>query len=777
MKAKRLLGILLTVVLVLGLMPWMGLTSHAATLKPTVEPANAGLVDFEDDTSSENPAWKYTATATAESGYVFDHWEWIYNGNTNTDSENPISLGKDISIEDVKAVFRIDYPLWVAGTQVTSLNASNVLNDEKSSVSYNASSNALMLNGFTYAACGVAIEYKGTDELKIFMNGSNIIVTTGDYGIKANNAGLDFLGKGSLSVSCSKENSKAIYSANDIFISSGNLDVEAKKNGIYTNGGIFVKGGNVKAKGEVGIYSYGINKVKISGGTVTAEGKGDNGVGVSLSGGELTIMGTGKLQAQGDKVGILCEGGKIFINEGEVSAIGKVQAIDGAVINKILGAGWTDTEGNRAKNFIPISEEIKNLKYKKVQFPVEKDPVTLSNYPEAKTLNYTGSAQELVTAGTAYGGTIQYALGTATEATEPYNEAIPTATDAGTYYIWYKAIADENHIDGDSYCVTSKIRADISKTVTFKVVNGSWDDGENKDKVVKIEGFEGDMIKLSADKIPAVGTKPSDGYKEGAWDIIPDTNTEITKDITYTYTYEKLETHTDEKQENPKPASQETHTDEKQENPKPASQETHTDEKQETTKPTTQDTYTNAGSGVGKVTSDGKKLVDTDNKTWYMSDKINNKDLKKNLKVAVKNGGKYKITKVTKKGGKVTGGTVTYMAPYDKNCKLISATGIVKLGGVKFKVTQIAPNCAKGCKNLKKVVIGSYVTTIGDKAFYNCKKLNRVSINGLKLKKVGSNAFKNTNSKIVFKCPKSKLKNYEKLFTKAGASKKAKYTK
>lgn len=213
------------------------------------------------------------------------------------------------------------------------------------------------------------------------------------------------------------------------------------------------------------------------------------------------------------------------------------------------------------------------------------------------------------------------------------------------------------------------------------------------------------------------------------------------------------------------------------------------------------DTFKNAGSGIGKVSSDGKKLVDTENKTWYMSNKIENKDLKKNLNVAVKNGGKYKITKVTKKGGKVTGGTVTYMAPYDKNCKLISATGIVKLAGVNFKVTQIAPKCAKGCKQLKKVVIGSYVTTIGAnafsgcsslttvtikkgslttigvKAFYNCKKLNSFSVTGLKLKKVGSNAFKNTNSKITFKCPKSKLKNYEKLFKKAGASKKAKYTK
>ena len=52
--------------------------------------------------------------------------------------------------------------------------------------------------------------------------------------------------------------------------------------------------------------------------------------------------------------------------------------------------------------------------------------------PTAKSLTYTGSAQELVTSGTASGGTMQYALGTATEATEQYTTSIPSKTNAGT---------------------------------------------------------------------------------------------------------------------------------------------------------------------------------------------------------------------------------------------------------------------------------------------------------------------------------------------------------
>jgi hypothetical protein len=67
--------------------------------------------------------------------------------------------------------------------------------------------------------------------------------------------------------------------------------------------------------------------------------------------------------------------------------------------------------------------------------------------PTAKALTYNGQAQELVTAGETDGGTMQYALGTDTEATEPYTTSIPTATEAGTYYVWYKAKGDSNHID------------------------------------------------------------------------------------------------------------------------------------------------------------------------------------------------------------------------------------------------------------------------------------------------------------------------------------------
>ncbi len=83
---------------------------------------------------------------------------------------------------------------------------------------------------------------------------------------------------------------------------------------------------------------------------------------------------------------------------------------------------------------------------------------------------------------------------------------------------------------------------ETSAKVTFKVVNGSWNDGTTKNKTVTLKGKKGDTLKLSADQIPAVGTKPASGYAKGSWDTTPGTSKAITKDVTYTYTYAKAST-------------------------------------------------------------------------------------------------------------------------------------------------------------------------------------------------------------------------------------------
>lgn len=88
-----------------------------------------------------------------------------------------------------------------------------------------------------------------------------------------------------------------------------------------------------------------------------------------------------------------------------------------------------------------------------------------------------------------------------------------------------------------TYTYTYAQKSSISQTVTFKVVNGSWDDETTTDKTVTLTGYEGDTLKLAANQIPSVGTKPNDTYKAGSWDTTPSAEIAITGATTYTYTY------------------------------------------------------------------------------------------------------------------------------------------------------------------------------------------------------------------------------------------------
>lgn len=116
-----------------------------------------------------------------------------------------------------------------------------------------------------------------------------------------------------------------------------------------------------------------------------------------------------------------------------------------------------------------------------------------------------------------------------------------TAVAEGTANITATATngTDDKSDDKTATCAVTVVSAatPISYTVTFKVANGSWDDGTTADKSVTLDGNEGDTLKLSADQIPAVGTKPNDGYKAGSWDVTPSTDTAISSNVTYTYTY------------------------------------------------------------------------------------------------------------------------------------------------------------------------------------------------------------------------------------------------
>lgn len=163
-------------------------------------------------------------------------------------------------------------------------------------------------------------------------------------------------------------------------------------------------------------------------------------------------------------------------------------------------------------------------------------------------------------------------------------------------------------------------------------------------------------------------------------------------------------------------------------------------------------------------------------------------------KVYKVSGYSYKVTDVKKK-------TVTVVGIANKKSKKIKVGKTVKIKNKTFKITAVGASAFKGCKNAGTAVIGANVKSIGDKAFYGCRKLKSVKLEGknltsigksafyqdgdlktisiksMKLKKVGAKAFYGINKNAKIKVPSKKLQAYKKLLNKKGQKKSVKITK
>ena len=85
-------------------------------------------------------------------------------------------------------------------------------------------------------------------------------------------------------------------------------------------------------------------------------------------------------------------------------------------------------------------------------YTITKAPSVVTVAPQPQSLIYSGSAQHLVAAGEAVGGTLMYSLDGTT-----YQAAIPTGVAAGSYTIYYKVKGDSNHTDTEMKSVTATI--------------------------------------------------------------------------------------------------------------------------------------------------------------------------------------------------------------------------------------------------------------------------------------------------------------------------------
>ncbi len=175
--------------------------------------------------------------------------------------------------------------------------------------------------------------------------------------------------------------------------------------------------------------------------------------------------------------------------------------------------------------------------------------------------------------------------------------------------------------------------------------------------------------------------------------------------------------------------------------------------------------------GVGTISADGTTLTDTDGAIYLVADKMTEDKLIKNASIADRTSkGKYKITGLTKKGKKIKGGAVTFIKPYDTGATIVTVPETVKIAGIKFKITEIAPGACKNNTVITKITIGKNVGKIGANAFNGCINLKDIRIKTTKLtkKKVGKNAFKNIHKKAIAKVSAKKQKAYKTILKAKG---------
>ncbi len=137
------------------------------------------------------------------------------------------------------------------------------------------------------------------------------------------------------------------------------------------------------------------------------------------------------------------------------------------------------------------SDAVQTLTSKITSIPVKLTP------PEAQELTYNGEPQALVTPGEAVKGTMEYRLGEDGE----WSSEIPTAADAGTYEVYYRAVGEApNYEDAAS---EEPVTVTIAKAVLDVAVSmEDWTYGEAANEpVIKgvPEGVKYDVTVTDAD--------------------------------------------------------------------------------------------------------------------------------------------------------------------------------------------------------------------------------------------------------------------------------------
>ncbi|MBQ8118281.1 MAG: InlB B-repeat-containing protein [Lachnospiraceae bacterium] len=404
MKQKRkkmgrtLLSFLLTLAMVIGLMPGIGLTAKADTTEWLVgenidlsfkwiilddkEPnsiqvgANGKLQNIEYN--GDRSQWKLSGCVDCGDIYLTSPV-----GKTSSDVPSGFKIKSGDGTQDNPYAFELvyssdtQYLLWVGGKRVTSKRLSG------EGWTYDADNKVLTLNNYD----GRDQLIEAAEDLTICLEGNNTIIGT-DTSYSAQPAiyvygNLTFEGTGTLTAQCAwsncihakdiifnggtvkatSENNTACFAEGNLMINDGSTVTAGGMNGIHAGSGLTILGGTVNVNCDAsggnsdcrGINSHG--QILIKGGNTTISITGEESKGIFSQDGytSLTIEnGSISASARGNKsIGIYGYGG-VTIKNGNVIASGEGQAIQGSLANEITGTFWKDVDGTTGEGVVSI---------------------------------------------------------------------------------------------------------------------------------------------------------------------------------------------------------------------------------------------------------------------------------------------------------------------------------------------------------------------------------------------------------------------------------------
>ena len=211
-------------------------------------------------------------------------------------------------------------------------------------------------------------------------------------------------------------------------------------------------------------------------GLVTIKGAGSTEINASYAGDDDVKPGSASytLTVAQKEVG-LTWGTTAFTYDG--SAHVPTVTATGLVGNDACTVTVDGAKTDAGSNYIATASALSNANYKlpantTTTFSISKAASSVITAPTVNTLTYTGSAQALVTAGAASGGTMQYSLDNQT-----FTESVPTGIKVGSYTVYYKVVGDANHENAEGGQVVVTI-AKANATVTFASRTASGKMGE-----------------------------------------------------------------------------------------------------------------------------------------------------------------------------------------------------------------------------------------------------------------------------------------------------------